>query len=54
MTERNLRVAGSQMLVGTDVQANVDRIIDALDWAAGEAAEILLTPENCEGMPTRY
>lgn len=46
MTERHLRVAGSQMLVGTDVQANVDRIIDALDWAAGEAAEILLTPEG--------
>ena len=54
MTERHLRVAGSQMLVGTDVQANVDRIIDALDWAVGEAGEILLAPENCEGMPTRY
>ena len=31
MTERNLRVTGSQMSVGTDVQANVDRIIDALE-----------------------
>ncbi len=54
MTERNLLVAGSQMSVGAYVQANVDRIIDALDWAVGEAGEILLTPENCEGMPTRY
>jgi len=31
MTERNLLVTGSQMSMGADVQANVDRIIDALE-----------------------
>ena len=46
MEDRTMRVAGCQMSVGTDVVANVGRITDALDWAADQGAEILLTPEG--------
>jgi predicted amidohydrolase len=41
-----LRVAGMQMRIGDDVDANEARITSAIDRAAREKAEILLTPEG--------
>ncbi len=41
-----LRVAGYQMSVGRDVEANARRICAAIDWAGDNGAEILLTPEG--------
>jgi predicted amidohydrolase len=42
----DLRVAGYQMPVGRDIGDNVQRICSAIDFAAGNCAEILLTPEG--------
>ncbi len=41
-----LRVAAAQMRVTADVEANRDTILRAIDFAAGENADILLTPEG--------
>jgi predicted amidohydrolase len=41
-----LRVAAAQMRVTTDVEANRDTILRAIDFAAAEQADILLTPEG--------
>ena len=41
-----LRVAGGQIEVTRDVRANVAAIQRAIDFAAGEGADILLTPEG--------
>lgn len=41
-----LRVAGAQLPVTTDINANRDAIFRAIDFAAGENADILLTPEG--------
>ena len=41
-----MRVAGYQMPVSNDIEANSRKIIEAIEWAAGERAEILLTPEG--------
>lgn len=41
-----LRVAGIQMPVTRDVQANRRHIEDAIAWASAENADILLTPEG--------
>ena len=41
-----LRVAGAQMPVTANVSANVDAICSAIDFAASEKADILLTPEG--------
>ena len=41
-----LRVAGAQMPVTANVSANVDAICAAIDFAASENADILLTPEG--------
>jgi len=41
-----LRVALAQMPVTDDVQANVEHILRALDFAAAQNADILLTPEG--------
>lgn len=41
-----IRVAGFQMPVSTDIRRNADRICEAIGRAAGEQAEILLTPEG--------
>ena len=40
------RVAGCQMSVGLNIEQNAARISRAIDWAAGQGAEILLTPEG--------
>lgn len=42
----SLRVAGIQMPVTCDVAANRRHIEDAIMWASGEEADILLTPEG--------
>jgi predicted amidohydrolase len=42
----SLRVAGAQIPVGTDIETNVATILRAIDFAAGERADILLTPEG--------
>ncbi|MDP6597158.1 MAG: carbon-nitrogen hydrolase family protein [Candidatus Poribacteria bacterium] len=42
----NLRVAGAQISVGTDIADNVATIERAIDYARDEKAEILLTPEG--------
>jgi len=42
----NFRVAGYQMPVGRDIEANAQRICAAIDWADDNGAEILLTPEG--------
>ncbi|MBI2298328.1 MAG: carbon-nitrogen hydrolase family protein [Armatimonadetes bacterium] len=42
----SLRVAGAQLAVTADIEANVTGILRALDFAAAEQAEILLTPEG--------
>jgi len=41
-----LRVAGAQIPVGRDVAANVAAISRAIDYAAAEKADILVTPEG--------
>ena len=41
-----LRVAGAQIEVTPDVDANVGRIRGAIDFARAESADILLTPEG--------
>src|SRR5262245_42082348 len=41
-----LRVAGAQIPVGRDVAANVAAIARAIDYAAAETADILVTPEG--------
>jgi predicted amidohydrolase len=41
-----LRVAGGQIPVGRDVAANVAAISRAIDYAAAEKADILVTPEG--------
>jgi len=41
-----LRVAGAQIPVGRDVAANVAAIGRAIDYAAAERADILVTPEG--------
>lgn len=42
----DLKVAGYQMPVGTDIHENTLRILAAVDWSADQGAEILLTPEG--------
>jgi predicted amidohydrolase len=42
----SIRVAGAQLPVTTDIQANVAAIERAIDFAADENADILLTPEG--------
>jgi predicted amidohydrolase len=41
-----LRVAGAQMRVTNDIQANLNTILRAVDFAAAEGAHVLLTPEG--------
>jgi len=41
-----LRVAGAQMPVTRDIDANVRLILSAIDFAVGERADVLLTPEG--------
>lgn len=41
-----LRVAGAQIPVSNDIDANVSRIAEAVDQAASGGAQILLTPEG--------
>ena len=41
-----MRVAGIQMPVTRNIAANVAHIEDAIRWASGESADILLTPEG--------
>jgi predicted amidohydrolase len=45
-SQRTLRVAGAQIPVTGDVEANVRALERALDYAASERAEVLLTPEG--------
>ncbi len=41
-----MRVAGAQINVTVgDIEGNASRIADAMTWAAGEGADVLLTPE---------
>lgn len=42
----DFRVAGYQMYVDKDIRDNSRRILAAIDWAADNGAEILLTPEG--------
>ena len=43
---RALRVAGAQLdLVVGDIDGNIDRILDAMGWAQGQNADVLLLPE---------
>ena len=42
----HIRIAGYQMSVGSDIGDNTRKISAAIDWAAQEGAEILLTPEG--------
>jgi predicted amidohydrolase len=44
--EVEIRVAGAQLAVTLDVASNVAAIVRAIDYAAGEEADILLTPEG--------
>lgn len=46
MHTTSLRVAGAQIPVCYDIAANVKTIIRAIDFAAEEQADILLTPEG--------
>ena len=41
-----IRVAGTQMPVGNEIEANIEQICTAIEFAAAEKAEILLTPEG--------
>jgi predicted amidohydrolase len=42
----SIRVAGAQLPITTDVEANVAAIGRAIDWASKRGADILLTPEG--------
>ena len=42
----HIRVAGAQLPVTRDIEANVAQITRAIDYAAGEKADVLLTPEG--------
>ena len=42
----DLRVAGYQLPVSGNIEDNTRRILAAIDWASGNTAEILLTPEG--------
>ncbi|MGI9585734.1 MAG: NAD+ synthase [Acidimicrobiia bacterium] len=43
---RSLRVAGAQLdLVVGDIDANVERILDAMSWASDRDADVLVLPE---------
>jgi predicted amidohydrolase len=41
-----IRVAGAQLPVGRDIEANVAAITRAIDFAAREKADVLVTPEG--------
>ncbi|MFC1719201.1 carbon-nitrogen hydrolase family protein [Candidatus Poribacteria bacterium] len=41
-----IRVSGAQIPVAADIKSNVKTIERAMDYAAGEGADILLTPEG--------
>jgi predicted amidohydrolase len=41
-----LRVAGAQIPVGEDIAANTNAIVGAIEFAAEEKADVLLTPEG--------
>jgi len=43
---RTLRVAGAQLPVRNDVQKNLEAINRAIEFAAREKADVLLTPEG--------
>jgi len=45
MDSNLLRVAGAQIPVCTDIEANVETIMRAIDFAGTEQADILLTPK---------
>ena len=42
----SLRIAGAQIAVQTDIEANVKTLLRAIDFAAGQQADSLLTPEG--------
>ncbi len=42
----NLRIAGAQIAVSTDITNNVATIERAIDYARSENAEVLITPEG--------
>ena len=46
MAERKLRIAGAQIAVTDDVAANEQRILRAIEQAAADRADFLLTPEG--------
>ncbi|HEY3341173.1 MAG TPA: nitrilase-related carbon-nitrogen hydrolase, partial [Anaerolineae bacterium] len=41
-----IRVAGAQICVTNNIQANQENIVRAIDFAAADKADILLTPEG--------
>ena len=43
---RRLRVAGAQIPVAKDINANYETICRAIDFAIAEKADVLLTPEG--------
>jgi hypothetical protein len=45
MPTQMIRVAGAQIPVGTNIQANKVEILKALDWAKENEVDHLLTPE---------
>jgi predicted amidohydrolase len=45
-TSKSLKVAGVKMLVSNDINANIEAIKKAIDYALQEKADILLTPEG--------
>ena len=45
MPRQSLRLAGAQIPVGTNIQANKREILKALDWAKENEVDHLLTPE---------
>ena len=46
VTTMELRVSGAQIPVTADIAANLSTIARALEFAASEEADILLTPEG--------
>jgi len=46
VSPQRLRVAVAQIPVGTDIGVNIETIARAIDWAAAQKAEVLLTPEG--------
>lgn len=42
----NIRIAGAQMRVTENIQVNCETILRAIDYAAAERADVLLTPEG--------